>query len=83
MESLAGSRLEAMAIEAARLIGALPQPLTPAQHAGWEVTNSSQNSARMRIRHRVASMWDAIIAGEGPAGAVAAHVLRRAAAESF
>jgi hypothetical protein len=51
VESLAGSRLETMAIEAARLIGTLPQPLTPAQHAGWESDEQLAEFRTMRIRH--------------------------------
>jgi len=51
VESLAGSRLKTMAMEAARLIAALPQPLTPAQEAGWESDEQLAEFRTMRIRH--------------------------------
>jgi len=52
VESLAGSKLEAIAMEAARLVATLPRPISLAQRAGWENQEQLEEFRRMRIRYR-------------------------------
>ena len=52
VESLAGSQLKAIAMEAARLVATLPRPISLAQRAGWENQEQLEEFRRMRIRYR-------------------------------
>jgi L-lysine epsilon oxidase-like protein len=52
VESLAGSKLKGVAIEAARLVATLPRPSSLAQRAGWENEEQLEEFRRMRIRYR-------------------------------
>jgi hypothetical protein len=52
VESLAGSRLKATAVAAARFLAAPPRPLTAIERAGWESPEQFAEFHRLRIRHR-------------------------------
>lgn len=51
VESLAGSRLKATAMQAASLVAAAPRPLTRAQRAGWDSEEQLEEFRRVRVRH--------------------------------
>ena len=71
---------EAAAMQIQPLLAAPPQPLTRIERAGWSSEEQFRDFRRIRVRQRVAACGTAIVAGAGPAGAVAAFILGARAA---